>query len=83
MTLEAPLGDIRLDENRQAIMDNFLQQIVEDQNGDGVADVKTIKRIPEVDQTFGGFFSPETPSPDRDNPKCEKKTPPPWTSGGE
>ena len=80
MTLSAPLGDIKLDENRQAIMDNFLQQIVEDQNGDGVADVKTIKRIPEVDQTFGGFFSPETPSPDRENPKCVKKDPPPWTA---
>ena len=83
MTLEAPLGDIRLDENRQAIMDNFLQQIVKDQTGDGVPDIKTIKRIPEVDQTFGGFFSPETPSPDRNNPKCKKATPPPWTSGAQ
>ena len=83
MTLEAPLGEIRLDENRQAIMDNFLQQIVEDQNDDGVPDVKTIKRIEDVDQTFGGFFSPETPSPDRENPECKKATPPPWTSGSE
>jgi branched-chain amino acid transport system substrate-binding protein len=82
MTLEAPLGEIKLDENRQAIMDNFLQEIVEDQNGDGVADIQTIKRIEDVDQTFGGFFSPETPSPDRDDPKCVKKDPPPWTSGG-
>jgi branched-chain amino acid transport system substrate-binding protein len=82
MTLDAPLGEIKLDENRQAIMDNFLQQIVEDQTGDGVPDVKTIRRIPDVDQTFAGFFSPETPSPDRDNPKCEKGEPPPWTKQG-
>jgi branched-chain amino acid transport system substrate-binding protein len=82
LELEAPLGTIRLDENRQAIMDNFLQQIVEDQNGDGVVDVKTIKTIPEVDQTFAGFFSPETPSPDRENPACEEATPPPWTVQG-
>lgn len=83
LTLGAPLGEIRLDENRQAIMDNFLQQIVEDQTGDGVPDVQTISRIPEVDQTFAGFFSPETPSPDRDNPDCNNDAePPPWTEQG-
>jgi branched-chain amino acid transport system substrate-binding protein len=82
MTLDAPLGPIKLDENRQAIMDNFLQQIVEDQTGDGVPDVKTIKTIPEVDQTFAGFFSPETASPDRTHPECKTGTPPPWTKQG-
>ena len=82
LELDAPLGTITLDENRQAIMDNFLQQIVEDQTGDGVPDVQTIKTIPEVDQTFAGFFSPETPSPDRDDPKCEEAEPPPWTQQG-
>jgi branched-chain amino acid transport system substrate-binding protein len=81
MTLDAPLGEVTLDENRQAIMDNFLQQIVADATGDGVPDVKTIKRIEDVDQTFAGFFSPETPSPDRDNPECKTGTPPPWTGG--
>ena len=69
LELDAPLGTIKLDENRQAIMDNFLQQIVADKTGDGVPDVKTIKTIPEVDQTFAGFFSPDTPSPDRDEPE--------------
>jgi branched-chain amino acid transport system substrate-binding protein len=82
LELEAPLGTIRLDENRQAVMDNFLQQIVEDQTGDGVPDVQTLATIPEVDQTFAGFFSPETPSPDRTNPACEEATPPPWTEQG-
>jgi branched-chain amino acid transport system substrate-binding protein len=82
LELDAPLGTIKLDDNRQAIMDNFLQQIVADNTGDGVPDVKTIKTIPEVDQTFGGFFSPDTPSPDRDDPKCEKTDPPPWTQQG-
>jgi branched-chain amino acid transport system substrate-binding protein len=82
LELEAPLGPITLDENRQAIMDNFLQQIVEDQTGDGVPDVQTLKTIPEVDQTFAGAFSPETPSPDRTNPPCEEGTPPPWTQQG-
>ena len=81
LTLDAPLGEIALDENRQAIMDNFLQRIVGDTNEDGVPDVETIKTIEDVDQTFGGFFSPETPTPDRENPECVKKDPPPWTSG--
>jgi branched-chain amino acid transport system substrate-binding protein len=82
LVLDAPLGPIKLDENRQAIMDNFLQQIVEDQNDDGVPDVKTIKTIPQVDETFAGFFSPETPSPDRTNPECKTADPPPWTKQG-
>jgi branched-chain amino acid transport system substrate-binding protein len=82
LELDAPLGTITLDENRQAIMDNFLQQIVADATGDGVPDVKTIKTIPQVDQTFAGFFSPETPSPDRTNPECKTADPPPWTEQG-
>jgi branched-chain amino acid transport system substrate-binding protein len=82
LELDAPLGTIKLDENRQAIMDNFLQQIVADTNGDDVPDVKTIKTIPQVDQTFAGAFSPETPSPDRTNPECKTGTPPPWTKQG-
>ena len=52
LELDAPLGPIKLDENRQAIMDNFLQQIGADTTGDGVPDAKTIKTIPQVDQTF-------------------------------
>ncbi len=82
LELDAPLGTIKLDENRQAIMDNFLQQIVKDNNGDGVPDVKTIKTIPQVDQTFAGAFSSETPSPDRTHPPCKAGTPPPWTKQG-
>jgi branched-chain amino acid transport system substrate-binding protein len=82
LELDAPLGTIKLDENRQAIMDNFLQQIVKDNTGDDVPDVKTIKTIPQVDQTFAGAFSPETPSPDRTHPPCKKGTPPPWTKQG-
>jgi branched-chain amino acid transport system substrate-binding protein len=48
-----------------------------------VPDVRTIRRIPNVDQTFGGFFSEESPAPDRENPKCEKKDPPPWVGNAE
>src|SRR5918994_328166 len=46
--------------------------------GDGVPDVRTFRRIPKVDQTFGGFFSAESAAPDRNNPRCEQADPPPW-----
>jgi branched-chain amino acid transport system substrate-binding protein len=81
--LDAAYGRITLDENRQAISDNYVKQIVRDTSGDGVPDVKTIRRIPEVDQSFGGFFTPASPSLDRENPKCEKKDPPPWVGNAE
>ena len=80
---EAPWGDVSLDENRQAISNVFVKKIVADKTGDGVPDVQTISRIPDVDQTFGGVFSPDTPAPDRDNPPCEKGTPPPWVGNAE
>ena len=80
---EAPWGDVKLDDNRQAISDIFVKRIVKDKTGDGVPDVATFRRIPEVDQTFGGFFSAESPAPDRQNPKCEKQDPPAWVGKAE
>lgn len=80
---EAPWGDVKLDDNRQAISDVFVKKIVADKTGDGVPDVQTFAQIPAVDQTFGGAFSAETPAPDRENPKCEKGTPPPWVGNAE
>src|SRR5215213_1102478 len=80
---EAPWGDVKLDDNRQAISDVYVKRIVADKTGDGVPDVKTFEKIPGVDQTFGGAFSASTPAPDRDNPKCEKGQAPPWVGNAE
>jgi len=80
---EAPYGDVELDENRQAISDVYLKRIVEDANGDGTPDVETFRRIPDVDQTFGGFFSADSPAPDRNSPQCEEGEPPPWVGNAE
>ena len=80
---EAPYGDVKLDDNRQAISNIFVKRIVKDKTGDGVPDVETFRRIPDVDQTFGGFFSADSPAPDRSNPKCEKRDPPPWVGKAE
>ena len=78
VVVESPFGPIKLDDNRQAIASNFLQQIVK--GDDGKITVKTIASVPDVDQGFAGNFTPESPSVDRENPACKTGTPPPWTS---
>ncbi len=68
LTLDAPYGSISLDENRQAIVDAAVQQLVVDDSGEVVSE--TVAIVPGVDQTFGGLFSPDTPPPSRDAPEC-------------
>jgi len=80
---EAPWGDVKLDSNRQAISNVFLKKIVDDTTGDGVPDVQTFAQVNDVDQTFNGAFSAETPAPDRENPKCEAGEAPPWVGNSE
>jgi branched-chain amino acid transport system substrate-binding protein len=80
---DAAYGNIKLDENRSAISDNYVQRIVPDTTGDNVPDAKTIRVIPDTDQQFGGLFSEETPNPDRENPKCEEGNPPEWVGKAE
>ena len=64
MTLEAPYGTVTLDENRQGIIDTYVAQLVlDDATGEVVQ--KTVSIVPQVDQTFGGTFGPDTPSPSR------------------
>ena len=81
--LDAAYGQIELDDNRNGIADNFVKRIVADANNDQIADVKTFRRIPAVDQAFGGFFTADTPAPDRENPTCETKDPPTWVGQAE
>jgi len=69
-TLPAPYGEIKLDDNRQAIISVFDQQLY---MNNGKLAVKTINEIPGVDQTFGGTFSASTPAPGRNAPGCEKR----------
>ncbi len=76
--VDGPYGKISLDSNRQAVFDNWIVQITAPAAGSQVPGIHTILKVPAVDQTFGGFFSSTTPPPDRTNPTCTKKTPPPW-----
>jgi branched-chain amino acid transport system substrate-binding protein len=71
MTLEVPYGDVTLDENRHGIITTYVQQLVLDDNDEVVS--QTVALIPDVDQSFGGTFTVDTPSPDRDNPSCEER----------
>jgi branched-chain amino acid transport system substrate-binding protein len=77
MTLDAPFGDVVLDENRQAIVDTYVAQLVLDEESGEVVQ-QTVAIVPGVDQTFGGTFGPDTPGPSRDFPPCEARELP-WT----
>ena len=46
-----PTALISLDDNRQAISNNYVKRVVPDADGDGVPEVETIRRIPDVDQS--------------------------------
>jgi branched-chain amino acid transport system substrate-binding protein len=76
LTLDLPYGDVRLDENRSGIVDVGLSQLAVNEQGEVVQ--QTVAIVPGVDQTFGGTFSPDTPSPSRDFPECERRVLP-WT----
>ena len=68
LELDAPYGAIILDDNRQAIVDAAVQQLVLNDDGEVVS--QTVAIVPSVDQTFGGLFSADTPPPSREAPGC-------------
>ncbi len=70
LELETPTGTISVDENRNAVADIFITEVVKD--GEGGLYNEVVKIVPEVNQTLGqpeeeflanGFAS-------RDNPSC-------------
>jgi branched-chain amino acid transport system substrate-binding protein len=67
---DAPYGPITLDQNRQAIVTNYIAQIT--QTG-GTPGIHTIYAVPGVSQAFGGTFTTSTPSPGRGQPPCQKR----------
>ena len=63
-------GLVRLDSNRQAITDQYPQQIVTGPDGKPAA--KVVGYVPGVPQSFGGFFKKTSPPPGRKQPPCVK-----------
>ena len=69
MTLDAAYGKIHLDQNRQAVQDQYSYQMLVKA---GAPVVTTVQKIPQVDQSFGGTFTASTPAPGRTFPPCKK-----------
>jgi branched-chain amino acid transport system substrate-binding protein len=76
--IDGPYGPIPLDENRQAIQDQYVRQI---RIGDsGELELQTAYIVPNVDQGLAGTFSSDLPPPGRDVPECVTKDLP-WLEG--
>jgi len=46
--------------------------------GSGKAQLEGIATVEDVDQSFGGLFTPQTPPPSPVAPACLKGSPPHW-----
>ncbi|HEY9548771.1 MAG TPA: ABC transporter substrate-binding protein [Kiloniellaceae bacterium] len=71
LEFETPTGMVKLDERRNAIADIFLTEVIEGPDGNLMN--KTLKVIPQVDQTLGVPYEEflEYGAVSRENPKCE------------
>jgi branched-chain amino acid transport system substrate-binding protein len=59
---------LKLDNNRQAIADTYVAQLYDN---NGALAVKTVYKVVDVPQTFGGAFSPTSPPPSGTSPECK------------
>jgi len=64
-------GVLKLDSRRQAIQDQYPLQIVKGKDGKPAATIAGY--IPNVEQTFGGYFGVNKPAPSRTYPACVKR----------
>jgi branched-chain amino acid transport system substrate-binding protein len=76
LELGSPTGNIHLDKSRQAVGPNYLGRVATDAKGEPT--IRTVRVVPNVEQTFGGYFKPTDPPPGRTAPACVKRTPPSW-----
>ena len=76
LNFASPEGPRRLDSRHQAIGVIYLGKMSRGKNGKLF--VRQIRVVPNVDQTFGGYFSGRTPAPSRTRPACRHGNPPPW-----
>src|SRR5581483_1083313 len=73
---DSPQGPIRLVPNRQAIVDAYLSRV--DVDSRGQVALHTLRVVRNVEQTFGGYFGPSTPTLTKSTPACKRRTPPSW-----
>jgi branched-chain amino acid transport system substrate-binding protein len=74
--LHSPVGLIRLDHDRQAIAPNYLLKV--EKTADGKFVNATFRVIPNVEQSFGGYFHVNEPPASWTYPTCHRANPPPW-----
>jgi branched-chain amino acid transport system substrate-binding protein len=75
--VDGPAGPVRLDANRQAIASTYLLRF--DPASRWL--VPTMRVVPNIEQSFGGYFGARTPPPSLTEPGCHRATPPPWARG--
>jgi branched-chain amino acid transport system substrate-binding protein len=68
--INAGYGQITLDKNRNGIQDQYSYKLVVGANG--APGVQTIMTVPQVDETWGGHFTPSTPVLGKNYPTCNK-----------
>jgi branched-chain amino acid transport system substrate-binding protein len=78
LRFRAPNGVTSLDARRQAIAPIYLGRV--EKNPHGKLVVRQIAVLPNVEQTFGGYFTPATSPPGRTHPKCKRWKPPAWVN---
>ena len=76
LELNSPMGRVHLDANRQAVSPNYLSRVAADPKGKPA--IRTVRVVPNVEQTFGGYFRPGDAPPSETSPACIERTPPPW-----
>lgn len=77
LRFDSPEGQYRVDSRHQAVSPIYLGQMQRAANGRLV--VRQTRVVPNVEQTFGGYFSGTTPAPSRTQPACRHGRPPSWT----
>jgi branched-chain amino acid transport system substrate-binding protein len=74
--LQTPSGGVRVDRHHQAVVSNFLSRVEVGPNGAVV--LHTVRTVPNVESTFGGYFTPTSPRDSRTQPVCRKGHVPAW-----
>ena len=67
------VGPVTVDGNRNAVGPNYVVKVSD-------KGTTTLFTVADVDQSFAGAFTTDTPNPDRDNPACVAGNPPPWAA---
>jgi branched-chain amino acid transport system substrate-binding protein len=71
LVLASPMGAIHLDANHQAVLPAYLSRVVVKR---GKAVLRPLSVVPNVPQTFGGYFGAGSPPLTATRPRCLKQT---------